>query len=203
MVIEFNHENEVQSNSTLGTLNLSKGQSLNLEKNGNGIKHLRVGLGWDAKRSFWSTYDLDASVFLLNSQNKLVEDYSIVYYGRLSLPGINHLGDNLTGQGDGDDEQIIVDLSKVDSHVDKLVFIVNIFDAVRKKQSFGSVKNSYISLTDVDTDQKLVQYNLNGDFSTDTGVLVAELIRTSKGWTFHAIGEGVSGDISEISNRYK
>lgn len=201
MAIEFNNQNKSESNSFSRTLNLSKGQSLNLEKNGNAIKNLLVGLGWDANQ-YGATFDLDASVFLLNSKGVLPELDAVVYFNNLKAPGMEHHGDNLTGDGDGDDEQITIDLDQVGSEIDRIVFVVNIYDAKAKKQSFGSVKNSYISLTDTNTGRKLLQYNLKDDYSLQTGVIVAELIRTTKGWTFHAIGEGVVGDLNDLVARY-
>lgn len=202
MAIDFSNTNEVESNSFSQPLNLSKGQSLNLEKHGASIQNLLVGLGWDASNSS-QTFDLDSSVFLLNSQGKISNQNSVVYFNNLTAPGIKHHGDNLTGDGDGDDEQISINLAQVDSSIDRIVFFVNIFDAKAKKQSFGSVKNSYISLTDVDKSKKLLTYNLKDDYSLKTGVLVAELIRTTKGWTFHAIGEGVVGDLNDVASRYR
>lgn len=201
MAIDFNNTNEVKVDSFSSTLNLTKGQSLNLEKSGEKVEHLLVGLGWDASTTS-QTFDLDASVYLLDSNDKLVGNKPIVYFNSLTANGVKHHGDNLTGDSDGDDEQISIDLTKVDSNVDKIVFFVNIYKAQEKRQTFGLVKNSYISLTNTDNGKKLVRYDLKDDYSLKTGLIVGELIRTTNGWTFHAIGEGIIGNIQTLADKY-
>lgn len=179
------------------SVNLSKGQKVDLTKGNPGLKKLLVGLGWDTnKYDGGDAFDLDASVFLLSGNGKVASDADFVYYGNLkhSSGGVTHMGDNLTGEGDGDDEEIKVDLSMIPTSVEKIGFTVTIYEAEERKQNFGQVENAYIRIVDEDTNTELIRYDLGEDFSIETAVVVGELYRNQGEWKFNAIGSGFQGD---------
>lgn len=188
-------------------VNLVKGQKVNLVKESPGIRNLRVGLGWDEaeqKKGFFASLfgakaadiDCDASVILCGADGKVVSTSAkecCVYFGNLVHPSgaIRHAGDNLTGGGDGDDEQITIDLQKLPANVQKLVFVVNIYDAGAKQQHFGMIRNAFIHITDTQANKELCRYNLTDDFSGFTGLVVGEMDRNGGQWEFTAVGRGV------------
>ena len=182
-------------------LNLEKNTILDLSKTDPGLSMVTLGAGWDTARS-GADIDLDISVFLLNGNGKITTASDVVFYQNQNAPGVSLSGDNQTGQGDGDDETITINLSQVAPSVQRLVTCITIFDAVNRRQTFGMVDNSYIRLVNQETDRELVRYNLKGDYSTDTAVIFAELVRSGNDWAFHAIGEGKQGDLNSIAAIY-
>ncbi|MGM9533014.1 TerD family protein, partial [Intestinibacter sp.] len=159
-------------------ITLSKGQKVSLTKGNPGLKHLVVGLGWDTnKYDGGFDFDLDSAAFLLGEGGKVNNDADFIFYNNLkhSSGAIEHLGDNLTGAGDGDDEQIKVDLSLVPANVSKIAFTVTIHEALERRQNFGQVNNSYVRVVNEDTKEELLNYELGEDFSIETAVVVCEI----------------------------
>ena len=195
---------------------LKKGQKVNLVKsNGSKLTKLMVGLGWDAakpnpeggffKKLFSSTpnVDCDASVFVCKN-GKLAHIDDIVYFGNLEHNhAVKHMGDNLTGEGEGDDEQIFVDLNKIPADYDKLVFVVNIYKAVDRKQDFGMIRNAFIRIVDSETGEELCRYNLTDDYSGMLAMVAGEVYRYKDDWKFNAIGSGTTDPgLQELSKRF-
>lgn len=194
-------------------INLVKGQKIDLTKNNRGLKKLLVGLGWDAvkqeKKSFFSfgappaDVDVDASVIMLRKE-KLVSKDDLIYFNNLKSKcgGVIHTGDNLTGDGDGDDEQILIDLSKIPQDVDKLIFVTNIYQCIERKQNFGMIQNAFIRIAD-DNNQNIAMFNLTYDYNGKTGLVVGELYRHNGEWKFNAIGEGTQDTcLGDMANKY-
>ena len=186
------------------SVNLQKGQKISLVKPGSsGLKKIMVGLGWDEveqKRRFFAPkpqdIDCDASAILCGKNGKLISldiKKSCVYFGNLrhSSGAIVHQGDNLTGEGEGDDEQIMVDLPSVPADIDKLVFVVNIYDADQRNQHFGLIRNAFIRIVDISTNSEICRFNLSENYNGMTGMIVGELYRYNNEWKFNAIGQGV------------
>ena len=200
-------------------VNLQKGQKVNLVKsNGSKLTKLMVGLGWDAidpeeKGGFFNKifggdkkdFDCDASVFICKN-GKLTSVEDIVYFGNLEHKSgaIKHMGDNLTGEGEGDDEQIAVDLNKIPADYDKLIFVVNIYKAVERKQTFGIIKNAFIRIVDSETGEELCRYNLSGgDYDGMLAMIVGEVYRHGADWKFNAVGNGTADKgLQELSKRF-
>lgn len=138
--------------------------------------------------------DCDASVFMLNSQGKLESNNDLIYFGNLKSASnaVVHTGDNITGDGDGDDEQVLVNLDKVPAHVNKLLFVVNIYNCVARKQHFGMIQNAFIRVVDNSTKKEIVRYNLSDDYSSKTALIVGTIYRQGNTWQFSAVGEGTS-----------
>ncbi len=186
-------------------INLSKGQKVDLTKGNPGLKNIMVGLGWDVNAfDSGADFDLDAAAFMLGANGKCPTDKEFVFYGNLSHPSgaVNHMGDNLTGEGEGDDEQVQVDLSKVPANVEKIAFTVTIYDAETRKQNFGQVSNAFIRLVDEANGAELIRYDLGEDFSIETAVVVGELYRNGAEWKFNAIGSGFQGGLSALCGHY-
>ena len=186
-------------------INLSKGQKVDLTKGNASLKHIMVGLGWDVN-AFDSgvDFDLDAAAFMLGADGKCPTDKEFVFYGNLEHPSgaVKHQGDNLTGEGDGDDEQIFVDLKAIPESVDKIAFTVTIYEAQERRQNFGQVSNAYIRIVDEDTNQELIRYDLGEDFSIETAIVVGELYRHNGEWKFNAIGSGFQGGLAALCGHY-
>ena len=186
-------------------INLSKGQKVDLTKGNAGLKSIMVGLGWDVNAFDSGTdFDLDAAAFMCGSNGKCPTEKEFVFYGNLEhgSGSVKHMGDNLTGEGDGDDEQILIDLSKVPSNVDKIAFTVTIYDADQRRQNFGQVSNAYIRIVDDATNTELIRYDLGEDFSIETAVVVGELYRHNGEWKFNAIGSGFQGGLAALCGHY-
>lgn len=186
-------------------INLTKGQKIDLTKGNPALKNITVGLGWDVNVfDSGAAFDLDASAFLLGSNGKCTADNDFIFYSNLkhSSGAVEHMGDNLTGEGDGDDEQIKVKLSDVPSDIDKIAFTVTIYDAENRRQNFGQVSNAFIRIVNGDTDEELVRYDLGEDFSIETAVVVAELYRHNGEWKFNAIGSGFQGGLASLCAYY-
>ena len=174
-------------------INLTKGQKVDLTKGTPGLTKLMVGLGWDVN-AFDSGYnfDLDASAFMVGSNGKCPTEKEFIFYSNLEHPSesVKHMGDNLTGEGEGDDEQIEVDLSKVPANIERIAFTVTIYDADVRRQNFGQVQNAYIHIQDMVSGADLIRYDLGEDFSIETAIVVGELYRHNGEWKFNAIGSG-------------
>lgn len=194
------------------SVNLSKGQRINLSKEVERLSKIMVGLGWNAAKQsggilnhlFGSTsysIDCDASAITMGNGNKY---RACIYYGNLSEDNVYHHGDNLTGDGDGDDEQITVDLAHLSSEIERIVFVVNIYNCTERKQDFGLIKNAYIRLVDESTGKEICKYNLSDDYAGKTAMIFAEVYRNNGEWKFNAIGQGTNdASISQLINRYR
>ncbi|SER75003.1 TerD family protein [Lachnobacterium bovis] len=189
-------------------INLSKGQKINLSKEKQGLDKIIVGLGWDAAKKrfgiFGQDIDCDASAILLRD-GKFVNKKDLVYFGNLKHKSgaVKHCGDNLTGNGNGDDEQIIVELSKVPNDVDRIVFVVNIYECLSRKQHFGMVKNAFIRVVDQNTQGEICRYNLSEDYAGCTAMIMGEVSREGNEWHFHALGQGTNdAGIGDLVNRF-
>ncbi|MDR2793476.1 MAG: TerD family protein [Treponema sp.] len=186
-------------------INLKKGQKIDLTKGNPGLSKLTVGLGWDTnKYDGGSDFDLDATAFLLTKNSKVSTADDIVYYNNLkhSSGSVWSTGDNRTGEGEGDDEQIKVDLSLVPQDIDKISFAVTIHEAEARKQNFGQVSNAYIRVLDERTNSELIRYDLSEDYSIETAVVAAELYRHSGEWRFTAVGSGFEGGLQALCNNF-
>ena len=183
-------------------INLQKGQRVSLDKT---MKFALVGLGWDTNRyDGGHDFDLDASVFMLGENGKLLRDEDFVFYNNLNGRdgAVVHTGDNLTGDGDGDDEVIIINFDKIPSEIKKLAVCVTIHDAEARRQNFGQVSNAFIRIVDEVTGQELIRYDLGEDFSIETAVVVGELYRNNEAWKFNAIGSGFQGGLAALCAHY-
>ncbi len=186
-------------------ISLQKGQKVDLTKGNPGLKKLLIGLGWDVnKYDGGSDFDLDAAAFLLGANGKVNSDDDFVFYNNLKHKSgaVEHMGDNLTGEGEGDDEEIKVDLEKVPANVEKIDFTVTIYDAEARKQTFGQVSNAYIRVVDEVTGKEVIRYDLGEDFSVETAVVVGEIYRNRGEWKFNAIGAGWSGGLAALGKNY-
>lgn len=195
------------------SVNLQKGQKVDLTKGNSGLKTLVVGLGWDEAPRGFSLFskrediDCDASALLVNAANgKLSGAMDVVYFGNLQhrSGAVRHMGDNLTGAGDGDDEQILVELPKLGNDFSKIVFVVNIYQAAQRKQHFGMIKNAFIRIVDADTKTELCKYNLSENYDGRTAMIFGELYLYNGEWKFGAIGEGTNDNsVGELAARYQ
>lgn len=186
------------------SVSLQKGQRVSLVKDNNPVKNVIVGLGWDMNKIGRKNYDLDAFAIALTSQDKMSSKSDLVYFGNLKHPSkaIIHTGDNLTGRGEGDDEQIMVNLDDIPEYVHKIVFGVSIFKANKRNQDFGQMNNSFIRLVDANSKQELFKYNLQEDFSGKVTVLAGEIYLRNGEWKFNALGIGQNEEIRELANVY-
>ena len=186
-------------------VSLQKGQKVDLTKGNPGLKKILVGLGWDTnKYDGGSDFDLDSAAFLLGANGKVADDADFIFYNNLkqSSGSVEHLGDNLTGAGEGDDEQIKIDLSAVPASIEKIDFTVTIHEADARKQNFGQVSNAYIRILDEGNNQELIRYDLGEDFSVETAVVVGELYRNNGEWKFNAIGSGFQGGLAALGRNF-
>lgn len=186
-------------------INLTKGQKVDLTKGNPSLKNIMVGLGWDVNAfDSGADFDLDASVFMVGTNGKCPTEKEFIFYGNLThdSEAVQHMGDNLTGEGDGDDEQIKVDLTKIPSNIDKIAFTVTIYDSDVRKQNFGQVSNAYIRIVDEATGTEIIRYDLGEDFSIETAVVVGELYRHNGDWKFNAIGSGFQGGLAALCGHY-
>lgn len=193
------------------SVSLQKGQKVSLTKDNAGLSRVIIGLGWDEaprKTGFFAkkpeAIDCDASAFALQG-GKLVYKEDIIYFGNLRHPTgtIQHMGDNLTGAGEGDDEQIVVELAQVPAEYDRIVIVVNIYQAAERKQHFGMIKNAFIRLVDGRNNMEMCRYNLTEDYSGMTAMVFGEVYRHNGEWKFNAIGQGTNDNsVGELANRY-
>lgn len=188
-------------------INLSKGQKVSLSKGNPGLKKIMVGLGWDVNAfDSGSDFDLDAAAFLVGANGKCTSDKDFVFYGNLehSSGAVKHMGDNLTGAGEGDDEQIIVDLSRLPEQYDRVIFVVNIYEARQRGQHFGMIKNSFIRLVDARGNKEMCRYNLSENYDGMTAMIFGEIYRHNGEWKFNAIGQPTNDDgLGSLVNRFR
>lgn len=199
-------------------INLQKGQKISLSKdnmgNATNLRRAVVGLGWDAVKKGGGLFgfgtqqvediDCDASALMLKGGH-LVSEQDVVFYGNLHhrSGAVNHMGDNLTGDGDGDDEQITIDLDRVPAEYDRIVIVVNIYRAEAKKQDFGLIRNAFMRICDGNTGRELVRYNLSENYAGKTAMIFGELYRHNGDWKMNAVGQGTTdGSLSELMKRY-
>jgi tellurium resistance protein TerD len=185
-------------------VSLAKGGNVSLTKEAPGLTAAVVGLGWDARTTSGSAFDLDASALLVNSVGRVLSDEHFVFFNNLTSPdgSVEHTGDNTTGLGDGDDEAIKVGLATVPADVDKIVFAVSIYDAEARRQSFGQVRNAYIRVVDADDGAELARYDLSEDASTETAMIFGEVYRRGTEWKFRAVGQGYTSGLAGIATEF-
>ena len=186
-------------------INLSKGQKVDLTKGNASLKHIMVGLGWDVNAfDTGADFDLDAAAFMLGSNGKCPTDKEFVFYGNLEHPSgaVKHMGDNRTGDGEGDDEEMEIALADVPANVERIAFTVTIYEAEARRQNFGQVSNAYIRIVDKDTNQELIHYDLGEDFSIETAIVVGELYKHNGEWKFNAIGSGFQGGLAALCGHF-
>lgn len=185
-------------------ISLNKGGRLSLSKEAPGLTKVLVGLGWDARATDGAAFDLDASAFLLGADGKVRSEADFIFYNQLksACGSVEHTGDNLTGAGEGDDEVIKVDLSRVPAEVQKIAFTVTIHEADARKQNFGQVGNAYIRVVNADNNTEVTRYDLAEDASTETAMIFGELYRNNDEWKFKAIGQGYAGGLAAVARDY-
>ena len=185
-------------------ISLGKGGNLSLTKTDPSLSKILIGLGWDERATDGGDFDLDASAFLLNISGKVRSDADFIFYNQLrsSDGSVEHTGDNRTGQGDGDDESVKVDLSRVPADVDKIVITVTIHDADARRQNFGQVANAFIRVVNDVTGQEVVRFDLAEDYSTETAMVFGELYRHNGEWKFRAVGQGYSGGLGAMCRQF-
>lgn len=185
-------------------LSLQKGGNISLSKQDANLKRILIGLGWDPRSTDGQAFDLDASAFLLTAAGRVRGDHDFIFYNqKASQDGsVEHTGDNTTGQGDGDDESIKVDLTRVPQDIDKVAVAVTIHEADARRQNFGQVGGSFIRIVNDETGQELTRYDLGEDFSTETAVIFGEIYRHSGEWKFRAVGQGYAGGLGPLARNY-
>jgi tellurium resistance protein TerD len=183
---------------------LSKGGNVSLSKEAPGLTAVNVGLGWDLRTTTGDDFDLDASAIVTGADGKVVSDKHFVFFNNLASPDgtVQHTGDNLTGAGEGDDEVINVNLAGLPAGNDKVVFLVSIYDADGRKQSFGQVQNAFIRVVNQADNAELARYDLSEDYSTETALVFGELYRSGDEWKFRAVGQGYNSGLSGIAADY-
>ena len=185
-------------------ISLSKGGNVSLTKEAPGLKNIRVGLGWDVRLTEGAAFDLDASVFMLNPAGKVRSDADMIFYNNLkSVDGsVEHLGDNLTGVGEGDDEVVNVALDKLPADVEKLAFVITIHEAETRKQNFGMVSKAFARIVNDVGGTELARFDLTEDMSTETAMIVGEVYRHGNEWKFRAVGQGSAGGLGALAKNY-
>ncbi|MDO4435011.1 MAG: TerD family protein [Cardiobacteriaceae bacterium] len=185
-------------------VSLSKGQNVSLSKINSSLKNIIIGLGWDTRSSNGLPFDLDASVFMVGYDGKVLSDSYFIFYNQLQSPcgSVEHTGDNLTGEGDGDDESLIVDLNRVPQDIKSLVITVTIHDADARKQNFGQVSNAFVRLVNLENDEEILRFDLSEDYSTETAMVFGEVYRYNQEWKFRAIGQGYLGGLYALCQQY-
>ncbi|WP_030620439.1 TerD family protein [Streptomyces sclerotialus] len=185
-------------------ITLAKGGNVSLSKEAPGLTAVVIGLGWDVRTTTGTDHDLDASALLCGESGKVVSDQHFVFYNNLKSPdgSVEHTGDNLTGEGEGDDEQIKVDLAAVPADVARVVFPVSIHDAEARAQNFGQVRNAYIRVVNQADGQEIARYDLSEDAATETAMVFGELYRHGGEWKFRAVGQGYASGLAGIATDY-
>lgn len=181
-------------------INLQKGQRETLSTG-----NFTVGLGWDTNETATGVdFDLDASIFILGEDKKLVSDSHFIFYNNLKCPegAVNHTGDNLTGEGDGDDESVIIDLSKISPSATEICVVVTIHESEERKQNFGQVRNSFVRIIDNATNSEIMKFELDEDFSVETAVEFGRIYKRNGEWKFEAVGMGMNGGLQDFLNKY-
>ncbi|MGW3044097.1 TerD family protein [Kitasatospora sp. NPDC001159] len=185
-------------------VSLSKGGNVSLTKEAPGLQAVVVGLGWDVRTTTGTDFDLDASALLCSDQGKVASDGNFVFFNNLKSPdgSVEHTGDNRTGEGEGDDEAIKVNLAAVPADVQKIVFPVSIYDAESRGQNFGQVRNAFIRVVNQADNSELARYDLSEDASTETAMVFGELYRNGAEWKFRAIGQGYASGLRGIAQDF-
>ncbi|NAZ77908.1 chemical-damaging agent resistance protein C [Kineococcus sp. T13] len=185
-------------------VSLSKGGNVSLTKEAPGMTKAVIGLGWDANSFTGSEFDLDAQAIMVGADGKVPSDGFFVFFNQLKSPegSVEHTGDNRTGEGDGDDEKINVDLSLVPAEIEKVVFTVAIYDADTRKQSFGQVRNAFIRVVNAEGGTEVARYDLSEDASTETAMVFGELYRSGGDWKFRAVGQGYANGLRGIATDF-
>ena len=186
------------------SVSLSKGGNVSLTKEAPGLTAVLVGLGWDARTTSGAGFDLDASALLVNGAGKVLSDAHFVFFNNLVSPdgSVEHTGDNLTGEGEGDDEAIKVNLVGVPAEAEKIVFTVSIYEAEGRSQSFGQVRNAYIRVINQADNVELTRYDLSEDASTETAMIFGEVYRSGADWKFRAVGQGYASGLGGIARDF-
>ena len=186
-------------------IQLKKGQKIDLTKGNPGLKHIRLGLGWDTNMfDGGDDFDLDVSLFMVGKSGKVEQDEDFIFYNNLKHPSeaVEHLGDNRTGDGDGDDEEILVDFSKIPDRIEKIAVTVTIYEAKERRQNFGQVNNSYVRVVNSDNEEELLRYDLGEEFSIETAIVVCEIYRHNGEWKFSAVGSGFEGGLEALCKNF-
>jgi tellurium resistance protein TerD len=186
------------------SISLAKGGNVSLTKIAPSLTKVAVGLGWDVRTTTGADFDLDASALVCGPDGKVLDDRHFVFYNNLTSPdgSVEHTGDNLTGEGEGDDEVINVNVGAAPAGVDRVVFAVSIYDAGTRGQSFGQVVNAFIRVVDAGTGSELARYDLSEDASTETAMIFGELYRNNEEWKFRAVGQGYSAGLAGIARDF-
>jgi tellurium resistance protein TerD len=186
------------------SVSLSKGGNVSLSKEAPGLRAVLVGLGWDVRTTTGADFDLDASALMVGTNGKILSDAHFVFFNNLTSPdgSVEHTGDNLTGEGEGDDEAIKVNLEGVPAEVDKIVVTVSIYDAEARQQSFGQVRNAFIRVVNQADNREITRYDLSEDASTETAMIFGELYRNQNEWKFRAVGQGYSTGLAGIARDF-
>ncbi|MBW4016175.1 TerD family protein [Moraxella osloensis] len=182
-------------------ISLTKGGNVNLSKEAPNLTNMAVGLGWNPRATDGQAFDLDAVAFLVNESGKVRADADFIFFNNLksSDGSVEHTGDNRTGEGDGDDEVIKVDLSKVPADVSKVVFCAVIYDGQARNQNFGQVANAYIRIVNTQGGAEVARYDLSEDSSTETAMIFGELYKNNGEWKFRAVGQGFAGGLGPLA----
>jgi tellurium resistance protein TerD len=185
-------------------VSLSKGGNVSLSKEAPGLNRILIGLGWDVRATDGTDYDLDASVFLLNTDGRVRSDADFIFYNNLTSSdgSVEHTGDNRTGEGEGDDEAIKVTVGSVPQDVDKLVVAVTIHDAQARNQNFGQVENAFIRIVNDENNVEIARYDLSEDASVETAMIFGEVYRHAAEWKFRAVGQGYTGGLGPLAQSY-
>lgn len=186
------------------SVSLTKGGNVSLTKEAPGLTNVIVGLGWDARTTTGVEFDLDASAILVGADGKVLSDKHFIFFNNLTTPDatVEHTGDNLTGEGEGDDEQIKANLAGMAAEVDKIVFPVSIYDADSRSQSFGQVRNAFIRVINAADQKEIARYDLSEDASTETAMVFGELYRNGAEWKFRAVGQGYASGLAGIARDF-
>jgi len=187
-----------------GVINLVKGQNMSLTKQAPTLTRGRVGLGWDVRQTSGAAFDLDASVFLLGQDGRVANQSNFIFYNNLrNMNGsVQHMGDNLTGQGEGDDEQVAVDLPNIPPDIHRVVFVVTIYEADQRMQNFGMVQRAFIRLVDANSNQEVVRFDLTEEASQFNTMMIGELYRYGPEWKFKALGQGLMGGLRAVGAQF-
>lgn len=186
-------------------ITLKKGEKINLTKGNPGLKNIKLGLGWDINNfDNGYDYDLDVSIFMVGQSGKVERDEDFIFYNNLKhISGaVEHLGDNRTGEGDGDDEEILVDLKLMPNHIQKIAIAVTIYEAKERRQNFGQVSNSYIRVINSENEEEILRYDLGEEFSIETAIVSCELYKYNGEWKFSAVGSGFEGGLEALCKNY-
>ncbi len=185
-------------------ISLTKGQNISISREVPGIRNILVGLGWNARATDGDAFDLDASCFMLTEIGKVPSDSNFIFYNNLKSPcgSVEHSGDNRTGEGDGDDEKLIVSLERVPLNIVKLSFGVTIHEAESKRQNFGMVSSAFIRIVNIDTNTEIARFDLSEEASTNTAMLFGELYRYNGEWKFRGVGQGFNGGLQQMAQSF-